>query len=483
MSLFSPRRYQAAFRPYRKSEDGAFLRAITHGERSIKGALFGCRMCGNCILEQTALICPMTCPKGLRNGPCGGATPDSCEVDPSRPCTWYLIYDKASRKGLEDRLLEVSAPLDGDRVGRETWLDLLRTMRARGKGPRVRDALFDRKRFRQERDALLLDVRQPEWWRGDDRYHPPAYDEPISGLEASLRGSSFVVTAEVAPPRGASPESIREKVGWLRGIVAAANFTDNASASARMSSLASSKICLDAGIEPVMQLQARDRNRLVLEADAIGAAGLGVSNILCLTGDHQRFGPAPMAKPDQFDLDSIQLLWMLRRLRDEGRCLDGREVQDPPRLFLGAAASPFGALPKYEAIRAEKKVNAGAQFIQTQPVFDHDRFLEWLEALDKRNVLDKVHVLAGLVPLKSAKAAVFMSRDVPGVVIPEALVKRMIEAGDKEAQQEEGVRIALEILGRLRATPGIRGVHIMAIHWESIVPRLVAEAGIAKPVQ
>ncbi|MBT8478883.1 MAG: methylenetetrahydrofolate reductase, partial [Gemmatimonadetes bacterium] len=186
--------------------------------------------------------------------------------------------------------------------------------------------------------------------------------------------------------------------------------------------------------------------------------------------------------PDQFDLDSIQLLWMLRRLRDAGRCLDGREVRDPPRLFLGAAASPFGAIPAYEAIRAEKKVNAGAQFIQTQPVFDHERFLEWLEALDKRNVLDKVHVLAGLVPLKSAKAAVFMSRDVPGVVIPEDILKRMTEAGDREAQQEEGVRIALEVLEKLRDTPGIQGVHIMAIHWESIVPRLVEEAGIAKPV-
>jgi methylenetetrahydrofolate reductase (NADPH) len=188
-----------------------------------------------------------------------------------------------------------------------------------------------------------------------------------------------------------------------------------------------------------------------------------------------------VAKPDQFDMDSIQLLWMLRRLRDEGRCLDGREIADPPRLFLGAAASPFGAIPEYEAIRAEKKVNAGAQFIQTQPVFDHDRFVEWLEALDKRNVLEKVHILAGLIPLKSARAAVFMSRDVPGVVIPEETVKRMTEVGDRQAEQEEGVQVALEILEKLRATPGIRGVHIMAIHWESIVPRLLEEAGIAKP--
>lgn len=482
MSLFSPRRYQASFRPSRTDEDGLFVRGFTPVERTIKEALFGCRMCGNCILEQTAYICPMTCPKGLRNGLCGGATPEACEVDPSRPCTWYLIYEKANKNGRTDRLLEVNAPLDGDRVGRETWLDLFRTWRSRGEGPRVRDAVVDRPRFREEKKALLRQVRQPEWWQGDDRYHPPSYDEPVSGLEEALRGTGFVVTAEIAPPRGSSPESIRKKVGWLRGSVVAANFTDNASAAVRMSSMASSKIALDAGLEPVMQLQARDRSRVVLESEAIGAAGLGITNILCLTGDHQSLGPAPSAKPDQFDLDSIQLLWMLRRLRDEGRCLDGREIADRPRFFLGAAASPFGAIPEFEAIRAEKKVNAGAQFIQTQPVFDHDRFVDWLEALDRRNVLDKVHILAGLVPLKSARAAQFMSRDVPGVVIPEKTVNRMTEAGDSEAQQEEGVRIALETLAKLRATPGIRGVHIMAIHWESIVPRLIEEAGIAKPV-
>jgi methylenetetrahydrofolate reductase (NADPH) len=482
MSLFSPRRYQASFRPFRPKDDSLFVRAFTRVERPIKEALFGCRMCGNCILEQTAYICPMTCPKGLRNGMCGGATPEACEVDPSRPCTWYLIYEKANRLGLEDRLLEVSAPLDGNRVGRETWLDLYRQWRSRGEGPRLRDALFDRRRFRHEGRALLLEVRQPDWWRGDDRYHPPAYDEPISGLERSLRGDGFVVTGEIAPPRDSSPEAIRKKVDWLRGQVVAANFTDNASASTRMSSMASSRISLDAGLEPVMQLQARDRNRVVLESDAIGAAGLGISNVLCLSGDHQSLGPAPSAKPDQFDMDAIQLLWMLRRMRDEGRCLDGSEIANPPRLFLGAAASPFGATPEFEAIRAEKKVNAGAQFIQTQPVFDPDRFGEWLEALDRRNLLDKVHILAGIVPLKSARAATFMSRNVPGVVIPEQIMKRMTGAGDGEAQQEEGVQIALEILTKLRDTPGIRGVHIMAIHWESIVPRLVAEAGIAPGV-
>jgi methylenetetrahydrofolate reductase (NADPH) len=156
-------------------------------------------------------------------------------------------------------------------------------------------------------------------------------------------------------------------------------------------------------------------------------------------------------------------------------------MSDPPRFFLGAAASPFGAPPEYEAIRAEKKINAGTQFLQTQPVFDHDRFLDWLEALDKRNLLGKVHVLAGVVPLKSRTAAVFMSERIPGIMIPEGIVGRMTEASDERAQEEEGVQIALETLARLRATPGIRGVHIMAVHWEAIIPRLVEESGIAGP--
>ena len=479
MPIFPPRRYQAPFRPYRRNEDGLFERILTRVERWIKGPVFGCRMCGNCILSETAFICPMTCAKGLRNGLCGGATPEACEVDPSRPCTWYLIYERSRKLGRTNRLLEINAPLDGERVGRETWLSLFRAWRSRKMGPRLRDALFDRERFGKEWESLFYDVRQPAWWRGDDRYHPPAYDEPASLLEAHLRESDFVVTGEIAPPLGSSPDSILKKVGWLTGSVVAANFTDNASASPRMSSMASSKICLDAGLEPIMQLQARDRSRVVLESDAMGAAGLGITNILCLSGDHHRFGPSPVAKPDQFDMDSIQLLWMLRRMRDEGSYLDGREIKDPPQFFLGAAASPFGAIPEYEAIRAEIKVNAGAQFIQTQPVFDHGRFMDWLEALEKRNLLGKVRVLAGLLPLKSARAAAFMAREVPGVVIPEGLVKRMAQAGDKEGQQEAGFEIALELLQKLKETPGIGGAHIMAVHWESIIPRLVEEAAIS----
>lgn len=481
MPIFSPKRYQPPFSPVQQ-ESSIPLRVFTTFERTVKGALFGCRMCGNCILQETAFICPMTCPKGLRNGLCGGASPDRCEVDPSRPCTWYKIYERAEKMGRLDKLLEINAPIDGAQAGRETWLDAFRQWRENDDGPSVRDFFFDRKNFDEEWDRFFFQLRQPDWWQGDAQYHPPAYDEPLSLLEANLRTGNFVTTAEIAPPLGASTDIIHKKVGWLQGYVTAANFTDNASASARMNSMASSKVCLDSGLEPVMQLQARDRSRVIIEADAIGAAGLGIRNILCLSGDHQRFGPGPMVKPDQFDMDAVQVLWMLRRMRDEGIYLDGRRIKRRPEFFLGAAASPFGAPPRYEAIRAEKKINAGAQFIQTQPIFDYGRFSDWLEALDKRDLLDKVFILPGLIPLKSARAAHFMAEEVPGVVIPPQIVQRMDAVGDdKEAQQEVGVAIALEMIEKLKATQGINGMHVMAVHWEDIVPRLIQEGGLPRP--
>jgi methylenetetrahydrofolate reductase (NADPH) len=393
-----------------------------------------------------------------------------------------VIYRRAERLGMLDKLLEVNPPIDGSRAGRETWIDLVQFYRERKQGPHPVHFFTDRERFNREWNQFFFDLRQPDWWQGDAEYHPAAYEAPASHLEASLRTGRFVVTAEIAPPLGASGNIIKKKVGWLSGYVTAANFTDNASASARMNSLASSHMCLEAGLEPVMQLQTRDRTRTVLQSDAMGAAGLGIRNILCLSGDHHRFGPDPIAKPDQFDMDAVQLIWMLRRMRDEHIYLDGRNIKQPPMFFLGAAGSPYGALPQYEALRAEKKVNAGAQFIQTQPVFDYNGFVSWLEALDKRNILDKVYVLAGLVPLKSANAAHFMADDVPGVKIPKEFIRRMDDAKDKESQQETGVAIALEIIEKLKATPGISGIHVMAVHWEDIVARLVTEADLPLPL-
>lgn len=477
MPLFSPRRYQPPFYPY--TRDPAAILAFTAFERTAKGVLFGCRMCGNCILQETAFICPMTCPKGLRNGPCGGSTPEHCYVDPTRPCTWYKVYERSERMGRTARLLEVNAPIDGRRAGHETWLDLVRVYRDKHHHINFFDYLTNRKRFSESWDAFFYDVRQPDWWKGDDKYHAPGYTEPVSDLERSLRAGRFTVTGEIAPPLTANVDPMVKKARLVHDYVVSANFTDNASATPRMSSLASCVKCLESGLEPVLQLAARDRTRYAIESEVLGASALGVRNILCLTGDHLRLGPGPTPKPDQNDMDAIQVLWMLRRMRDEGIYIDGREIKTPPKYFLGAAASPYAALPRYEAIREEKKVNAGAQFIQTQPVFDYGRFTEWLEAVEKRNILDKVYILAGIIPLKSAKAAHLMA-DVPGVVLPPELVKRMDSTKD---EKEEGVGIALEIIEKLRATKGIHGLHIMAVHWEEIMPRLIDESGLPKPTR
>ncbi len=479
MPVFSPPRYQPAFSPAQR--ESLPMRLFTGTEKAIKGMLFGCRMCGNCILQETAFICPMTCPKGLRNGLCGGASPEACEVDPSRPCTWYKIYERAEKMDRLDKLLEINAPIDGSRAGHETWLDTLHKWREDDQGPHPIEFFTNREKFDQEWDQFFYRLRQPDWWQGDAEYHPPVSTEPVSQLQARLQSGAFVITAEIAPPMGASGDIIQKKAGWLQDCVTAANFTDNASASPRMSSVASSKICLDMGLEPVMQLQARDRSRVVVESDALGAAGLGIRNVLCLSGDHQRFGPGPQTKPDQFDLDAVQILWLLRRMRDEGVYLDGRNIKNPPPFFLGAAASPFGAPPKYEAIRAEKKINAGAQFIQTQPVFDYDRFIDWLEALDKRNLLGKAYILPGLIPLKTARAAHFMAEEVPGVYVPPELVRRMDAAGDKASEEATGIEIALEMIERFKQTPGINGMHVMAVNWEKVVPQLVEAAGLLQP--
>jgi methylenetetrahydrofolate reductase (NADPH) len=225
-----------------------------------------------------------------------------------------------------------------------------------------------------------------------------------------------------------------------------------------------------------MQIAARDRTRTGLQAEVIGAAALGVRNILCLSGDHARMGPPPMGRSDIVDIDAVQMLWMLRRMRDEGRYLDGREIKNPPQYFLGAAAAPFASRPEFQAIREHKKVNAGAQFFQTNLVYDIAGLEVWLNELAKRNIMDKVYILVGITPLKTLKMAQYMNDDVPGVFVPQTILKRLEAAGDGVA--EEGVQVALELIEQVKKLPGVNGIHLMAVGWEEIVPRIVTEAGL-----
>jgi len=375
----------------------------------------------------------------------------------------------------EHKLLEVLPPVDWDRAGTETWGEVFRTARKTG----LRKIFIPSSRRGQTMGNALetnvfRPIRQPDWWRGDSEYHPPAVTEPQSALESELRSGRFVVTAEVTPPLTAATARLREKILTVLPYVSAINFTDGSSAVPRMSSAACSAVAASLGADPVMQISARDNNRNSLQSLAIGANAIGVNNILCLSGDSPRVGPAPRSNMNIIDVDSVQMLWILRRMRDEGIYLDGREIKNRPKLFLGAAASPFTLAPEMQAIRIRKKINAGAQFLQTNLVFDPDRLDPWLEQLDKLQLLDKVFILVGISPLKSLSLARYLNEKIPGVTVPDRVMKRLADAGDRFA--DESIAITAETLARLRTKKGISGVHIMPLGWENALPLILEKA-------
>ena len=481
MSAIKPaRRWQPAFYPFKKEKFSRRLLART--ELAFKGPVFGCRMCGNCLLQETAFICPMECPKGLRNGPCGGVTPEkNCYVDETRKCIWYAIYKRSFKTGRQEKLLEILPPLDWDKAGTETWGDVVRQVKKVGTGKFIKGVLSNDKAVHEKIwDSVFKPIRQPEWWNGDSDYHPPREHEPSSELEAKLRKGEFVIATEVTPPLSANSLKLVRDIELVKPFVTAINFTDSSSANPKMSSISCSKVARDLNAEPVLQIAARDTTRTALQSTIIGANSMGIRNILCVTGDNSRIGPSPTASMNIVDLDSVQMLWVIRKMRDEGKYLDGRNIKSPPRLFLGAATTPFAAEPEMQAIRDQKKVNAGAQFFQTNLIFEPEKLDGWLEQLDKRNILDKVYILAGVAPLKSYKVAQYLHSKVPGVYLPEIILRRMKDAGD--GASEEGVLIALEIIDSIKRKAGINGIHLMTLGWEDIVERIVTESGIIENI-
>ena len=288
-----------------------------------------------------------------------------------------------------------------------------------------------------------------------------------------IRSGKFLFTAELGPPRNSSDKSIRKKSVHFKNVVDGVNITDNQTAIVRLSSIASAKIVLDEGLEPVVQMTCRDRNRLALQSDLLGMSALKIENILCLTGDHQRFGDHPEAK-GVFDLDSIQLIATAKSLT-KGRFLSGETMKTPPTLTIGAAANPFADPMEFRIIRLEKKIRAGVDFIQTQPVFDLERFSDWMGGVRERGLDMKVAILAGVMPIKSIKALQHMEKEVPGMRIPNELMRRMEQA---EEPKEEGVKIAIETILELRKMEGVRGIHLMPLMWESITPRFAEESGL-----
>ncbi len=297
-----------------------------------------------------------------------------------------------------------------------------------------------------------------------------------STLEKVLAAGHLAVTSECGPPRGAMPEKVKEKAEMLRGYVDAINVTDNQTAVVRMSSFAACLIIKQMGLNPILQMVTRDRNRLAMQSDIIGAYSHGVNTMLCLSGDHPCFGDHPMAA-NVYDLDSIQFIQMVKTMRDDGKFQGGDDILNPPKMFVGAAANPFADPFELRVARLAKKVNAGADFIQTQCVYDVERFEKWMEGVRDRGLHEKVSILAGVTPLKSVGMAKYMKNKVPGMSVPDELIKR-ISGVPKEKQPEEGIKICVETIQRLKEVKGVRGFHIMAIEWEQKVPEIVKAAGL-----
>lgn len=409
-------------------------------ESAIKGFLFDCRMCGRCALSLSGMSCPMNCPKGVRNGPCGGVRADgTCEALQGMPCVWVEGW-KGSLCMSSGRLpLAPSAPAEWNLAGRSTWVDVMAGEKAPAR-------------------AAAEAPPQPSGSR----------------LEALMQSGVFAVTAEFSPPDSADAADVLARVAPFRGSVDALNVTDASGANCHMSSLSVAVLLTQAGCEAVMQVSCRDRNRIAIQGDLLGAAALGVRNVLCLTGDHVTNGDQPGAR-HVGDLDSVSLLATARGMRDEARLLSGRKLKVAPQLFLGAADTP--SAPPFDAriARLRRKIAAGAQFIQTQYCFDIGEFERYMRAVREEGLHERLRILIGVGPIGSAKTARWLRAKVPGVHIPEAVVKRLEQAADP---REEGRRICIELIRELREIPGIAGVHIMAPKQDHLIPSIVAESGV-----
>lgn len=295
-----------------------------------------------------------------------------------------------------------------------------------------------------------------------------------SNLQKILESGAFAVTGELGPPKSAEREVVEHHASYLKGCVDAVNITDNQTAIVRASSIACGKIILDMGIEPNIQITCRDRNRIAIQSDVLGAAALGIKNMLCIQGDHASFGNEPQAK-NVNDLDSINLIYTLKKMRDEQELLGGDKLEAPVDIYIGAVANPFADPFEYRVYRLAKKIEAGADFIQTQAIFDMERFERWMEKVRELGLHKKVHIIAGIIPLKSVGAARYMQNSVSGMIVPDHIIDRLKAAKDKK---EEGVKIAVEMIQHLKTIEGVAGVHIMAVAWEEIVPEIVERAGL-----
>lgn len=413
-------------------------------ERQAKGFLFDCRMCGQCVLSATGMACPMNCAKEMRNGPCGGVRPDGhCEVKPGMRCVW--VEATAGTKQIAADHKAHPTPLlpavDQRKRGSSTWIQVIHG----GKDP-----------------AFQPPIRE--------KTTPEAEESP---LETACRSGRFIVTVEIAPPDSSDPAVLLARAERFRGRVDAMNITDGAGGNCHMSSVAASAILAHAGFNPVYQVACRDRNRIAIQGDILGAAALGVKNILCLTGDDVSQGDHPQAKP-VFDLDAVSLLHVARGMVDRGEFASGRKLESPPRLFIGASCNPFVPPFTDRIANLEKKIAAGARFIQTQFCFDLPLLEAFMTEVRARDLHRQARIIIGVGTLSSAKALRWMGTHVPGVHIPEAVLQRIGNAADQKA---EAARVCLETIAALRSIEGVAGIHLMGHKNDDTLLEIIQCAG------
>ena len=410
-------------------------------EKPTKQLFFDCRMCGQCVLSATGMACPMNCPKEMRNGPCGGVRPDGgCEVDPEMRCVW-VEATKGTKQIVPDHQAHPTPLLpaiDQRRHGHSSWIRVVHG----------------------QKEPIFQPPPAP-------RSLPEAEESP---LEAACRSGKFVVTVELAPPDSANPDSLLQRAERFRGLADAINVTDGAGGNCHMSSVAASAVLAAAGFNPVYQITCRDRNRIAIQGDVLGAAALGVNNILCLTGDDVSRGDHPQAKP-VFDLDSVSLIHVVRGMVDHGQFASGRPLEHPPRLFIGATANPF--VPPFgdRVANLEKKILAGARFIQTQFCFDVGLLELFMQEVRARGLHRKASIIVGVGTMRTAKALRWMAGHVPGVHVPEAMLRRIEAAEDQAAAASE---LCVETIREVRAIEGVAGVHVMGHRNEAALAEIIS---------
>ena len=446
-------------------------------ERAAKQLFFDCQMCGQCVLSESGMACPTNCAKTMRNGPCGGVSAaGACEVKPSMRCVWVEATE--GRKRISRRLpaqAAALAPIDQRLKDSSTWIRIVKGQPEAALTPSLRGA--NGAEAIQGAPAIPGSLARgaPRNDGGSPARQQHAFEKAC--LEA-MDGRRFLTTVEIEPPDSPDPSVLLKRAARFSGLVDAINITDGAGGNCHMSSAAAAAVLAAQGLAPVCQIACRDRNRIAVQGDILGASALGVRNFLCITGDDVSRGDHPQAKP-VFDLNSVSLLGIARTMRDHGQFASGRTLDARPNLFLGATANPFVPPYRDRVLNLQQKIEAGAQFIQTQFCFDLALFEEFMAEVRARGLHSRAAIIVGVGTLKSAGALRRMSERVPGIRIPPEIIERIGRAADQKA---EAKAVLVETIRALRNIEGVSGIHLMGHRNETMLAEAIVESGARRSV-